>query len=77
MVYISDFAGMTHIIQVHMTSTIHGYGNMTDKYKSRFNSFHKLTYIHTTYGKMMINMCNKEWQVINFNNTINDNNHLF
>ena len=38
MVYISDFADMTHIVQVHMISMIHRYGDMTDKYD---------TYVHT------------------------------
>ena len=36
--FISDFADMTHIIQVHMTSMIHRYGDMTDEYD---------TYVHT------------------------------
>ena len=36
--FIGDFEDMTHIIQVHMTSMTHRYGDMTDKYD---------TYVHT------------------------------
>ena len=30
--FISDFVGTTHFTQVHMTSMVHRYGAMTDKY---------------------------------------------
>ena len=36
---------MTLIIQVHMTSMVYRYGDMTDKYRSRFNSFNEHAYI--------------------------------
>ena len=44
MVYINDFADMTLIIQVHMTSMIHRYGDTTEEYRSRY-SFNKHAYI--------------------------------